>query len=69
MMVFGVVPFLPLSFLIAKRGSSDYFVSAFGFLHFFWILWISDLLLPPSIWLYAEPLKTTVMILDASGYY
>ena len=29
----------------------------------FGFLWISALLLPPSIWLYAETLKTTVMFL------
>ena len=28
---------------------------------FIWILWISTLLLPPSISLYAETLKTAVM--------
>ena len=36
-------------------------MNIFQLLRVFWILWISALLLPPSIWLYAETLKTAVM--------
>ena len=68
-MVFGVVPFLPLSFLIAKRGSSEYSDFSFSLCVSFGFSGFLPFLLPPSIWLYAEPLKTAVMILDAYGYY
>ena len=51
MIVFGVVPFLPLSFLIAKRGSSEYIflVSASVFLLDFWISALASVFLFDSL--------------------
>ena len=49
-MVFGVVPFLPLSFLIAKKGSSEYIlVSVSVFLLDFWISALASVFLFDSL--------------------